>query len=148
MSESLDEQITKLNVEVRILEQTAEVIQNRINMLSAMIADLTNAKMSLEGLENTEENTEILVPIGGNSYIKSKLAKQETVILGVGAGISLEKKPDEAKIMIKNRLEDLKKARTSLQQQLAEVIGKLNEDKSKFEKLVSKLRQEKTSENV
>ena len=145
MSEDRKEIINKLRVESRLLEQTAEAIQARVNMLNAVIADLTYANMTLEGLEKTEGNLELLVPIGGNSYIKAKLESKETIILGIGAGISLEKKSEEAKIIVKTRLENLEKAKASLQQQSTEVVKELGENREKFEKLTSDLNEEKTS---
>ncbi|MEM3609085.1 MAG: prefoldin subunit alpha, partial [Candidatus Bathyarchaeia archaeon] len=90
-SKSEEEELRRLSVELRFLEQTAEAIQSRINMVNAAITDLTYASMTLEGLEKEKENSEILVPIGGNSYIKAKLENPDKIIVGMGAGISVEK---------------------------------------------------------
>jgi prefoldin subunit 5 len=46
-----EEELRKLSVEIRFLEQTAETLQSRINMLNAAITDLTYADMTLEGVE-------------------------------------------------------------------------------------------------
>jgi len=143
-----EEELRKLSVEMRFLEQTAEAIQSRINMINAVITDLTYANMTLEGLEKEKENSELLVPIGGNSYIKAKLTNPDKVIVGMGAGISVEKTLHEAKDIIKNRLENLEKSRTNLQQQLAQVAEKMNEDREKFDRLVAELRRGKTPKNV
>jgi prefoldin alpha subunit len=143
-----EEELRKLSVEIRFLEQTAETIQSRINTVNAVITDLTYASMTLEGIEKEKENSELLVPIGGNSYIKAKLENPDKVIVGMGAGISLEKTLEEAKEIIKKRLENLERTRTSLQQQLAQVAEKIDEDREKFETLIAELRERKASENV
>jgi prefoldin alpha subunit len=140
-----EEKLRKLSVEMRFLEQTGEAIQSRINMINAAITDLTYASMTLEGLEEEKENSELLVPIGGNSYIKARLSNPDKIIVGMGAGISVEKTLQEAKEIIKSRLENLEKSRTSLQQQLARVAEKMSEDKEKFDRLVVELREGKTS---
>jgi len=140
-----EEELRKLSVEMRFLEQTGEAIQSRINMINAAITDLTYASMTLEGLEKEKENSELLVPIGGNSYIKARLSNPDKIIVGMGAGISVEKTLQEAKEIIKSRLENLEKSRTSLQQQLARVAEKMSEDKEKFDRLVVELREGKTS---
>jgi prefoldin alpha subunit len=143
-----EEELRKLSVEIRFLEQTAETIQSRINAVNAVITDLTYASMTLEGLEKEKENAELLVPIGGNSYIKAKLENPDKVIVGMGAGISLEKTLQEAKEIIKKRLENLERTRNSLQQQLAQVAERIEEDREKFETLIAELRERKPSENV
>ncbi|MGQ9530182.1 MAG: prefoldin subunit alpha [Candidatus Bathycorpusculaceae bacterium] len=148
MASKSEEELRKLSDEIRFLEQTAETIQSRINAVNAVITDLTYATMTLEGVEKEQENTEILVPIGGNSYIKAKLVNPDKVIVGMGAGISLEKTLQEAREIIKKRLENLEKTRNSLQQQLAQVAEKIEEDREKFESLIAELREGKASKNV
>jgi len=140
-----EEEIRKISVELRYLEQTAEALQSRLSMLNAVTQDLTYANMTLESLEKEKENSELLVPIGGTSYIRAKLDNPDKIIVGIGAGVSIEKTRQEAKDVIKKRLEDLEKARTSTQQQFAQVAEKINEDRERFEELAATVRGEKTS---
>jgi prefoldin alpha subunit len=140
-----EEELRRLSVELRFLEQTAEEVQSRINMVNAMITDLTYASMTLEGTEKEKENSELFVPIGSNSYIKAKLENPDKIIVGMGAGVSIEKTLPEAKEIIKKRIENLDKTRTSLQQQLAQVTDRISGDREKFENMVAELRGEKTS---
>lgn len=144
MASKSEEELRRLSLELRYLEQTAETIQSRINMINAVITDLTYANMTLEGVEKEKENVELFVPIGGNSYIKAKLESSDKVIVGMGAGVSIEKTLPEAKEMLKKRLENLEKTRLSLQQQLAQAAGRIDEDREKFESLVAEARGEKT----
>lgn len=143
-----EEKMRKLSVELRFLEQTAENIQSRINMINAVLTDLAYASMALEGIEKEKENAELLVPIGGSSYIKAKLENKDKVVVGMGAGVSVEKTLQEAKEIIKKRRENLEKSSLSLQQQLSQVIDKINEDREQFESLLAQIREEKTSKNV
>lgn len=148
MAAKAEEELRRLSVEMRILEQTAEALQSRISMVNAVITDLTYANMTLEGLEKQKENAELLVPIGGNSYIKARLETPDKVTVGIGAGVSVEKTLEEAKEIIRKRLEDLEKSRTSLQQQFSQVIDRINEDRERFEELAAQLRKETPSKNV
>ncbi|MEM2937142.1 MAG: prefoldin subunit alpha [Candidatus Bathyarchaeia archaeon] len=148
MAGKVEEELRRLSVEIRFLEQTAEALQSRIKMVDAAIADLTYANMTLEGLEKQSANAELLVPIGGGSYIKAKLETPDKVTVGIGAGVSVEKTLQEAKEIIKKRLEDLEKNRTSLQQQLSQIAERINEDREKFEEIATELRKEKPPKNV
>ncbi|MEM2419674.1 MAG: prefoldin subunit alpha [Candidatus Bathyarchaeia archaeon] len=148
MAGKVEEELRKLSVEMRILEQTAEALQARINMVNAVITDLTYANMTLEGLEKQKENTELLIPIGGNSFIRARLENPDRITVGIGAGVSVEKNIQEAKEIIRKRLEDLEKSRTSLQQQLSQVIDKINEDRERFEELAVMLRKGTPAKDV
>ena len=144
MASKVEEEIRRLSVELRFLEQTAEAIRSRINMVNAVITDLTYANLSLEGLEKNRDNMELLVPVGGSSYIKASLQDPDKVIVGVGAGVSVEKTLKEAKEIIKKRLEDLQETRVSIQQRFGQVAQRINEDRSKLEELAAELRKGKT----
>ena len=143
MTSKSEEELRRISVEIRLLEQTAEAIQSRLNMVNAVATDLTYASMTLEGIETEKENSELLVPIGGSSYIKAGLVNPDKIIVGMGAGVSVEKTRQEAKDIIKNRLENLEKTRMSLQQQLAQIAEKITEDREKFEAMAAELREEK-----
>jgi len=148
LAEKVEEELRRLSVELRILEQTAETLNSRINMVNSMIADLTYASMTLEGLEKQKENAELLVPIGGGSYIKAKLETPDKVTVGIGAGVSVEKTLQEAKDIINKRLEDLGKTRVSLQQQFSQIVERINEDRERFEELAAEFRKENPPKNV
>ena len=51
-----EEELRKLSVEMRYLEQTAETLQQRIGMVNTAISDLTFASMTLDGIETEKEN--------------------------------------------------------------------------------------------
>jgi prefoldin alpha subunit len=141
-----DEELRRLTVELRFLEQTADTIQSRLNMINAVMTDLNYSSLTLEDLE--KENADLLVPIGGSSYVKAKLGSTERLIVGIGAGVSVEKPLPEAKEVMKKRLDDLEKARQSLQQQFTQVVDKINEDRAKVEAQIAEMREGKPQVNV
>jgi prefoldin alpha subunit len=142
------EELRKLSYEIRYLEQTAETIESRMNVINAILRDLTYANMTLETLEKEKGNSEILVPIGSSSYIRAKLEDTSRIIVGIGAGVSVEKTLPETKDVVKKRLEDLEKTRNSLVQQFEQVAQKIGEDRERFEHLAAELREGKALEDV
>jgi prefoldin alpha subunit len=138
-----EEELRRLSVEMRYLEQTAETLQQRMSMINAALTDLTYANATLDGLETEKENTEMLVPIGGSSYMKVKLASPDKVIVGLGAGISVEKTLADAKLTLKERLEDLEKTMNSAQQQFSQVAERINSGRSRLESLLATVREGK-----
>jgi prefoldin alpha subunit len=138
---SQEEELRRLSVEMRYLEQTAETLQQRISMINAALTDLTYASATLDGIEQEKENAEMLVPIGGSSYVKVKLAEPDKVIVGLGAGVSVEKSVADAKATMKERLDELEKTLQSAQTQFSQVAERINTGRGRLESLLSAARQ-------
>ena len=141
---SEEEEFRRLAVELRILESTAETIQARINMVNTVLTDLNYANMTLESIEKEEENADLLVPVGGGSYVKAKLQEKNTVLVGMGAGVTVEKTLAQAKETVQNRISQLEKTRASLQQQFTQIIERIREDRARLEEISAKLSQRRT----
>jgi prefoldin alpha subunit len=138
-----EEEFNRLSIEMRYLEQTAETLQQRMGMINSAITDLTYANMTLEGMEKESEIAEVLVPIGGSAYIKVKLASIDKVIVGMGAGVSVEKTLPDAKAIVKERLDELEKTMSSAQQQFAQVAQRINAGRNQLQSLLAKVREGK-----
>jgi prefoldin alpha subunit len=136
-----EEELRRLSVEMRYLEQTAEALQQRIQMVNAALTDLTYANATLDGIETEKENVEMLVPIGGSSYVKVKLADSNKIIVGMGSGVSIEKTLAEAKADLKERLDELEKTMNSAQQQFRQVAERINTGRGRLESLLAEARE-------
>jgi len=145
---SEEETLRRLAVEIRILEGTAEAVQSRINLLNATLAELRIASMTLEGVEKEKEGAPLFVPIGGGSYVKAKLESADTVIVGIGAGVAIERTIKEARENLGNRLAEFEKMRTTFQQQLTQVIEKIQDGRYRFQELTAKLSEGERTKSV
>ena len=137
---SRDEEVRKLLVETQFLEATAESLQSRINFVSAALADLRIARMSMEGLMKEKKDTQLIVPIGGGSYIKVRLDESDLVIAGIGANVAVEKPLPDALERIKKRTEELEKTARALREQLTQVALKINDNRTKLRELAGERR--------
>ena len=143
-----EEAFRRLVVELRMLEGTAEALQSRVNLVNAALTELRVSSMTLDGLKKEKKDAQLFVPIGGGSYIKAKLASEDEVVVGIGADVAVERTTKEAKENLENRLAELEKTRTSLGQQLGQVIEKIREDRAKLEEMTAKLRKGEGTKGV
>jgi len=134
-----EETLRRLVVELRILEGTAEALQARLNLVNAALTELSLAKTTLEGVEREKEEAPLFVPVGGGSYVLAKLTSSDKIVLGIGAGVSVEKSVAEAKETVGNRVADFEKTRVTLQQQLVQVVDRIQEGRAKFQELTAKM---------
>lgn len=79
-----------------ILQQSIEESYNYIN-------EMKDTQLSIKEI-NKISSKEILNPIGTNSYITTKTDNINSIIMGVGAGIYVEKDIDEAKEFIEKTI--------------------------------------------
>jgi len=143
-----EEELRKIAVELRLLENTAENMQSRITFVNAAITELNYANLTLDGLEKEKTDTSLFVPIGGGSYIKAKLESPDKIIFGVGAGVAIEKTFAEAKEKIKNRLDDMEKARSSMEQQMEQLLERIRVDRDRLQDISTTLNKREREANV
>jgi prefoldin alpha subunit len=136
---SEEETLRRMLIELRLLEGTAEELQARLNIVDSAIADSQIAGLTLDGLKNKDKDTELFIPIGAGSYIKAGTVEPDKVIVGIGAGISIEKTIEEAKNSIVSQLAELEKVRLSLQQQFVQVAQRIDETRTKINELSRKI---------
>ena len=141
MAESDREAFRSVAVELQILEGTAETLQSRLNFVNAALTELNIARMTLEGVEKEAPDAPLFVPVGGGSFIKAKLDSSDKVIVGAGAGVSIERPVVEAKETLKNRITELEKTRASIQQQLTQIVGRIQQDRERLQDLSARVSQ-------
>jgi prefoldin alpha subunit len=136
---SEEETLRQLVVEIRLLEGTAETLQNRLNMIEAALTDLNVAQSTLQGIEDQKPDTQLLIPVGGNTYVKAKLDDPKVVIAGIGADVALERGVDEAQESMNTQITEFEKVRASLQQQLGQVAGRLEQNRAQLNELTGQM---------
>jgi len=133
-----DEEIRRMLVELRLLEGSARTIESRLAVVDTALSEILIANSTLEGIKNKPKGTEALVPVGAGSFIRVELADSEKIVMGVGAGVSLEKSVNDSIESLKNRQDDLEKLRMSLQQQLSQIASRIEDERRTLSDLVKK----------
>jgi prefoldin alpha subunit len=148
MPSNREEDFRRLAIELQMLEGTAEAMQQRISLVNAALRELTYTRMTLEGVEKEQSDASVLVPIGGGSFMRAKLETADKIIVGMGAGISIEKTIGEAKEIVRNRTSGLEKSRVEMHQQLAQIMKKIQEDKTQLNEMLAKYSEAEKKTNV
>ena len=134
----IDEQMRQVLYDIRLLEGTARVLQSRLDVVTAALSETLTAISTLEGAKGKTSETEALVPIGSGSFVRSKLADVDKVIIGVGAGVCIEKPLEDSMKDLRVRSSELERARTSVSQQLGQVLGQAEDYRAHLNDLAGK----------
>lgn len=130
------EELESLIVEYRILQGLSLDLQQRVNAVSVAINELGTATSTIDEVSKRGDGSQILIPIGGASYIKASLLSGGKVLIGLGAGISVEKDFAEARKYLEARVSELQQALASLQRQLASVTARMMEVEPKVKEVL------------
>jgi len=124
------EDIQKMSTQFQQLQYQADALSEQLNMVSASLADSGKAIDTITSFEGVEDGHEILIPIGMGTNIMAKLSKPDTVIMEIGAGISLEKDLENAKKSLEIQKEELNKFHQTTQDNLNQILAKMQEIES------------------
>jgi len=133
-----DEDFQKSLVQLRVYEGSARALQARLEIVNAALNEFSLASTTLEGVKTQKTDEDALIPVGGGSYVRVRLSDISKIVMGVGAGVAVEKPIEDSVNEIKERIADLDKARTSLQEQLSQALFRIEEGREKLGELVKK----------
>jgi prefoldin alpha subunit len=134
--EASEEELRKLMVEIRILEGSANTIQSRLRVVTAALEDTMAAMNALEAVKDTKEGSEMLVPVGAGSLLKVEITDVQNMILGVGAGVCIEKSVESSIQDLKERKEELEKLSNSQKQQLVQLLSNIERSKNRLARMI------------
>jgi prefoldin alpha subunit len=116
---------SQLLSEERVLEEQLNDLQSRMEIVSAQIQDHVNASVTMNNLKN-EQGHDALIPIGAQIFIRGTINDTSKVLIGLGAGISVEKTVEQASADIEARVSNMQKLLGSLRDEYAKAAEKVN----------------------
>ncbi len=124
--ETNQEELQKTLLELEMHKRRFEAITQRMQMIEATIEELDDTAKAIDAMKNEKKGKEILVSIGSGSYFKAAVKDNEKILMGAGAGISIEKTTDEAKKTLESRKEGLHKIADELQKNASELSERMS----------------------
>ena len=124
--------------ELNTYQGQAEVLQQQIETLNATIAELSVAMDTLDTVKG-EDNKETLVPIGAGSFLITELKNTDEVIIGLGAGVAVKKKIDDAKETIAEQKKELEELRDKMSLDLQKITEYIMQRSPEAEELMQKV---------
>jgi prefoldin alpha subunit len=121
----------------------AEALQRNLELVNTSLGELGVVVKSLEEIRGQSKKNEILVPLGADSYVSSKILDTQNVILGIGAGVAVKKPIQEAKKDLEARIEELEGVRKELGDRLTLLLGKIEELAPKVQQIIAEARRER-----
>ena len=138
-----EEELSQYMSQIEYYKEQITSLETQQSYVQAAINDYSRARLTIEHLEKSENTTDVLLPIGGSTYIDAKTNNTSKVLFDIGSGLVIEKKTDDAIKKIDNRIKDLEKNQEKIQQIIQQVQNDANEITVKAQKLYSEIQQGK-----
>ena len=113
-----EENLQKLYLEFQMLDQQIKQLEKQNTAINNQLMELMVTKQSLDDMKNTDEKTEILVPLSSGIYAKAELKDNKIFIVNVGSNTALIKDINSTKNMIEEQIAEIKKLQENLVNQL------------------------------
>lgn len=127
----VDEQ--KLQQDYVMLENAKAQLEGLLRqqqLIQLAVDEHVRARETLKALAKGAPGDEVLMPLGADSYIPARISENGNAIIGMGAGVSIQKTKDEAERFLDSKIDELSRAFKSVTeraQQMESAIQELTE---------------------
>jgi len=104
-----EEEITRNISILEYYKEQLNAVDMQTQLMQAALTDYYKAKMTIEQLRKSDEKPEILIPLGGGTFINGFIKNPQKILVDIGAGLVTEKSIDEAIGKIEKRIKNLQK---------------------------------------
>ncbi len=125
-----EQELRQAMAALEVYRSQLESLAENMQLIQISLEELARAKETLTQYQKAAEGSEVLVPIGGNSFVFAKVASNAKAIVGIGTGISVEKSMDDAITIMEDRTKEL-----------TDTLGKLSARRAALEEQASQLSQ-------
>ena len=149
----MDAQIDKLTPEEqkRLQRTLAELEQSRgaieamrgqLNALGNTLNELMLTTETVKHIKELKPDTEILVPVGSDSFVKAKVTETDRVISGIGADVAAERSAEDAASALEEQQKALEEALERARAEMERLTTRIEELRPEAQQLLAKSREE------
>ncbi len=117
-----------------------EVLKGQIALLTNSMSEVSTTAETIKNLRKLESGAEILVPIGSDSFVRAKLPSLDKIMTGVGAGVVVERDPEETIKFLETRTAEISKTIQELRARLESLGERIESLRPEIERLLAKSR--------
>ena len=133
-----EEEITKNLTLIEYYKQQLESIDAQLQYLQTVLSEYQRAKMTVEQLHAADANTEVLIPLGGGTFVNGSLKNTSNVLIGIGACLVVEKSIDEALLKLDDRIKKIQEN----QEKVISIRQKIQSDAEDLSQKTQKMMEE------
>ena len=123
-------------------QSTAEALHQHLSLLAASLSELSMTLEVIKTVKGLKPGTDILVPMGSDSFVTAKLATTEKVITGLGADVAAERSSEDALTVLGVRRTELEQALNRAREELGKLEERMEALRPEAERILEKAKKE------
>lgn len=123
-------------VEYQAMEQQMKQIQQQLEKLEQQSAEANAVEQCIVEIGKTETGKDVLVPVTGGVFFRTKMDDCTTFLVNVGGGVVVEKDADGARKLIQQQAVEILKYKQQLTYQLDEQTPRFYALEQELKKLI------------
>lgn len=132
-----EEEFQRYATLVEYYKEQLQSLEQQFSYLQAAVMDYNKAKITIEKIGESDEGTELLIPMGGGTFSFAKAKNTKKILTEIGAGIVVEKKPEDALKILDKRIEELEKNQETISNMSQNIQQQLREVSTKAQRLLA-----------
>jgi prefoldin alpha subunit len=130
----MNDDFQKKIIRFQMMEANLKALQDRAGMLSERVQEIESTKNSIEDLKNVKPSS-ALIPIGSSTFVHGKIESSDEVIVGIGGGIAVKKKREDAVATLDNALKEMEKNLDEIKVQITNLAFEMEKLQEELERL-------------
>jgi prefoldin alpha subunit len=132
---SKQEELQQAMMRLEIIKAQLESLSQQGELFELTANELERAKETLSNIKDLDPDKEILIPIGGDTFIFAKISGVKKILIGIGASTIIEQDTDKAITQLEERLDNLNKTNQNIYQTITTLSQQANDLNIKVQEL-------------
>lgn len=133
-----EDELSKYMMQIEQYKEQIDQYEYQAQYIQAAINDYNKAKLTLEQIKDIGKNEDMLIPIGGGTFISVKSDDVKNVLTDIGSGLVMQKKSQDGIKNIEKRIEALQKTYQKITETIQGLQNEANAINEKAQEIASK----------
>ena len=130
-----EEKAQQLMQQMQMLETYFTDLSQRESTLYSVLREAVAAIESIKAI-NQKPTSDVLVPVGMGSFVKTKISSSDRIVLNIGAGVSLEKDSSAAINYLEAKIKEIEVAIQDTSSKKQDAAQQLEQGKKQINQLI------------
>jgi prefoldin alpha subunit len=135
------DRLQRLFSEMNDNQAVVDMLRQQISALAGSLSEISMTIGAIKAMKDVKPDTEILVPIGSDSFIAAKISSVDKVVTGLGADTMAEKSAEDTVKALESRAADVEKAIEQTRAELDKLEERIEAIRPEAERLMGKARE-------
>ena len=119
-----EEELNNIEGELQMQQSRGEAIRQQIQGMQNSALEISTAIEALQNIKKVKGDT--LVPIGAGVFFSCQKPDFDHVVMNIGAGVMVQKKPEDAIKLMEERQKNIANSINAAQQDLEMVVNEID----------------------